>query len=368
VKVEFLRARRERDKAPVKEPEPLESIEDVWTPAAQMATVGIFVLLLGAALYVCRPVLLPVAAALVIGTTLAPIVKGAARHRVSPWVTAIALGVVLLAVAGTALTLLANPVSEWIAKAPEIGVTIKQKLYVLDRPLAALRELQEVLLPSAGNAVAVEQSQLGMVTPVISAVTPAVAEITLFFVTLIFFLATQIEFRRYMVSVFASRNAKLRFLRISSDIEDYLASYVAIVTVINFGLGVVVAIGAWLFGFPSPILFGILAMVLNFIPYIGAACMTLILLGVGLVTFPSLGFALVPPAAFVAVATIEGQFITPTVLGHRLTLNPLMVLLALAFWAWLWGPIGAFLAVPLTIVGLVTLQHLFPPDESKLPD
>jgi predicted PurR-regulated permease PerM len=368
VKVEFLRARRERDKAPVKEPEPLESIEDVWTPAAQMATVGIFVLLLGAALYVCRPVLLPVVAALVIGATLAPIVKGAARHRISPWVTAIALGVVLLAVAGTALTLLANPVSEWIAKAPEIGVTIKQKLYVLDRPLAALRELQEVLLPSAGNAVAVEQSQLGMVTPVISAVTPAVAEITLFFVTLIFFLATQIEFRRYMVSVFASRNAKLRFLRISSDIEDYLASYVAIVSVINFGLGVVVAIGAWLFGFPSPILFGILAMVLNFIPYIGAACMTLILLGVGLVTFPSLGFALVPAAAFVAVATIEGQFITPTVLGHRLTLNPLMVLLALAFWAWLWGPIGAFLAVPLTIVGLVTLQHLFPPDESKLPD
>jgi predicted PurR-regulated permease PerM len=95
---------------------------------------------------------------------------------------------------------------------------------------------------------------------------------------------------------------------------------------------------------------------------------TLILLAVGLVTFPSLGFAFVPPAAFVALATVEGQFITPAVLGHRLTLNPLVVLLALAFWAWLWGPIGAFLAVPLTIVGLVTLHHLFPPEEDKLPD
>ena len=130
----------------------------------------------------------------------------------------------------------------------------------------------------------------------------------------------------------------------------------------------VVAIGAWLFGLPSPFLLGLLAMVLNYLPYIGAACMTLILFGIGLVTFPSLGFALVPPAAFVAVATVEGQFITPTVLGHRLTLNPLMVLLALAFWAWLWGPMGAFLAVPLTMVGLVTLHHLFPPDEDKLPD
>jgi predicted PurR-regulated permease PerM len=369
VKVEFLRAHRERRNAlSVKDPEPIASIEDIWTPAAQMATVGIFVLLLGAALYVGRPILLPVVAALVIGMTLAPIVKGAARHRIPPWATAIVLGIVLVTAAGIAVTLLAQPVSEWITKAPEVGATIKQKLYVLDRPLAALRELQEVLLPSKGNAVAVEQSQLGIVTPVVAYVTPAVTQITLFFVTLIFFLAAQIDFRRFMVSFFTSRDAKLRFIRISNDIEDHLASYIATVTVINFGLGVVVAIGAWLFGLPSPILLGLLAMVLNYLPYIGAACMTLILFGIGLVTFPSLGFALVPPAAFVAVATVEGQFITPTVLGHRLTLNPLMVLLALAFWAWLWGPMGAFLAVPLTMVGVVTLHHLFPPDEDKLPD
>jgi predicted PurR-regulated permease PerM len=373
VKVDFLRSPRERAKTPpvkepVKEPEPLEAIEDFWAPAAQMATVGIFVMLLVAALYLSRPVLLPVVAAMVIGTTLAPIVKAAARRRVSPWVTAVALGVVLIVIASVAVTLLAAPVSEWIGKAPEIGAAIKQKLYVLDRPLAALRELQEVFLPSPGRTVAVEQSQLGMVTPVISVVTPAVIEVTLFFVTLVFFLATQFDFRRYTASFFPSRNAKLRFIRITNDIEEHLGSYVAVVTIINFGLGVVVAIGAWLFGFPSPIIFGVLAAVLNYIPYIGAACVTLILLGVGLVTFPSLGLALIPPAAFVVVATIEGQFITPTVLGRRLTLNPLVVLLALAFWAWLWGPMGAFLAVPLTIVGLVTLQHLFPPDESKLPD
>jgi predicted PurR-regulated permease PerM len=373
--VELFRPRREKGKAapvkepeaPVNEPEPPESSEDIWASAAQIATVGIFVLLFVAALYMCRPVLLPVVAALVVGTTLAPIVKAAARHRISPWVTAIALGVVLVAAAALTLTLLAQPVSEWITKAPDIGAAIRQKLYVLDRPLAALRELQEVLRPSAVNPVAIEPSQWGMVTPVIAAVTPAVIEITLFFVTLIFFLATQMDFRRFMVSFFATRNGKLRFIRITNDLESYLASYVAIVTVINFGLGVVVAIGAWLFGLPNPILFGVLAMGLNFIPYIGAACMTLVLLAVGLVSFPSLGYALLPAAAFVAVATIEGQFITPTVLGRSLTLNPLVVLLALAFWAWLWGPMGAFLAVPLTIVALVVLHHLFPPDEDKLP-
>jgi predicted PurR-regulated permease PerM len=368
VKVEFLRARREKGEAPgVKDPEPLESIEDIWTVAARVATVGIFVLLLGMCLYFCRPVLLPVVAALVIGTTLAPIVKAAARHRISPWATAIALGALLLALAGTAVTLLSRPVSEWIAKAPEFGATIKQKLYVLDRPFAALRELQDVLLPS-GKAFAVEQSQLAIVTPVLSFITPAVVETTLFFVTLIFFLATQIDSRRYMASFFTAREGKLRFIRIANDIEEHLATYVATVTIINFCLGVVVALGVWLFGLPNPIILGLIAMTLNYIPYIGAACTTLILLGVGLVSFPSLGYALVPPAAFVGAATIEGQFITPTVLGHRLTLNPLAVLLALAFWAWLWGPMGAFLAVPLTIVILVTMTHLFPPDESKLPD
>src|SRR5262245_64481243 len=146
-------------------------------PAAQIATVGIFVLLLGVCLFFARPLLLPVAAALVIGTTLAPIVKAGARHRVSPWMTAVVLGAALLAAAGGAVTLLAQPVSEWIAKAPEIGATVKQKLYVLDRPLSALRELQEVLLPSPGNAVAVEPSQLGFVTPVVAFVTPAVVQV-----------------------------------------------------------------------------------------------------------------------------------------------------------------------------------------------
>jgi predicted PurR-regulated permease PerM len=364
----LLRAGRDEGDAPgVDDRQPVVSIADAWASAAQAATVGIFILLLGAALYVCRPLLLPVVAAMVIGTTFAPVVKAAARRRVSPWVTAIVLAAALVAIAGTAVTLVAAPVAEWVAKAPEIGATIKQKLYVLDWPLAALRELQEVMQASPANTVAVEPSQWGMVTPVLAFVTPAAVQLTLFFATLIFFLAVQIDFRRYMLSFLPSHDAKLRFIRVTSEIEDYLASYVAVVTLINLALGVVVAIGAWLFGLPNPIIIGLLAMVLNYMPYVGPAAMTIILFVVGLVTFPSLGYALAPPAAFVALATLEGQLLTPAVLGHRLTLNPLAVLLALAFWAWLWGPIGAFLAVPLTIIGAVTISHLFPPDESKLP-
>src|SRR5919206_1401519 len=109
-----------------------EGLGDVWAAASQVATVGMFIILLGACLYLCRPILLPTAAALVIGTTLAPIVKSGLRRGVSPWITAIALGVGLLVFAGTAVTLLAKPAAELIARAPEIGTGIREKLYVLD--------------------------------------------------------------------------------------------------------------------------------------------------------------------------------------------------------------------------------------------
>ena len=366
--MEFLSAQRERRNAlNINDPQPVESVEDIWGSAAQMATVGIFVMLLVTALYFARPVLLPVVAAMVIGTTFAPIIKRAREHGIPPWVTSIVLVTLMIAAAGLLVTLLAAPIAEWIGRAPEIGASLKQKLYVLDRPLAALRDLQNVLMPTSDKAVAVEQSQIGMVTPVLAFVTPAAAQIVLFFATLLFFLAAQMDFRRYMASLFSSREAKLRFIRISNDIESNLASYVAVVTAINFCLGVVVAAGAWLFGLANPVIFGALAMVLNYLPYIGPACVAIVLLGVGLVTFPSLGQAFAVPASFILLATIEGQIITPAVLGRHLTLNPLAVFLALAFWAWLWGPMGVFLAVPLSLVALVIFNHLFPSDEPKLP-
>jgi predicted PurR-regulated permease PerM len=344
-----------------------EGLGDVWAGASQVATVGIFIILLAACLYVSHAILTPIVAALVVGTTLAPLVKLGARRGVSPWIAAIALGVGLLIFAATAVTLLAKPTADLIARAPEIGASVRQKLYVLDRPLAAIRDFEKVFAPSPGPAVAVESSQLAFVTPLVAYVTPAVAQLVLFFVVLIFFLATQLDFRRYMVSFFTTREAKLRFMRIVNDVERNLTTYVAIVTVINVCLGAVVALGAWLFGYPTPILFGLMATVFNYVPYVGAACTTAVLFAVALVTFSSFAWALLPPAAFVAVATLEGQFITPTLLGRHFMLSPLAVLLALAFWSWLWGPVGTFLAVPLTMIGFIALHHIFPPDESRLP-
>jgi len=152
------------------------------------------------------------------------------------------------------------------------------------------------------------------------------------------------------------------------DIERNLAGYLTVVTIINAALGTVVAVGAWLIGYPNPVIFGILAALLNYVPYVGPGIMVIVLFGVGLVSFPSIGQAAIAPIGFIVLTTMEGHLVTPTIVGRRLTLNPLLVLLALAFWTWMWGPFGAFLAVPLSIVGLVVFNHLFPTEDVKLPD
>jgi predicted PurR-regulated permease PerM len=350
---------------PMNDPEPKRNVAELWASVSRAAIIGIFLILFGAFLYFGRTILLPITTAGVVGLTLAPLVKALRRHGISPWVTAFLIVALLIGVLSLAVTAMAGPVNEWIGRAPEIWASIKEKFAVLDPLFAAARQLQIALF---GSQTAPAMSAPSVVFPVVAFVTPAAAEVLLFFVALFFILAGQFELRAGFVSLFAERDAKLRFLKMMNDVEKNLTGYLALVTIINATLGAVVALGALLIGLPNPLIFGLLAAVLNYLPYIGPASMIVILFGVGLVTFPSLSHALVAPLGFVALTTAEGQFITPTIVGRRTVLNPLLVFLALAFWAWLWGPIGAFLAAPLSIVGIVVFNHLFPQDDIKLPD
>jgi predicted PurR-regulated permease PerM len=366
--VEYIRASREvRHALVISDPRPVDNVTNVWTSAGQAATIGIFLLLFGAFLYIGHVFLLPILAAAVVALTFAPVVKTAKAHGISPWITGLLLVVLAIGALSLVVTALAGPVTEWIGRAPEIGATIKDRLSVLDQPLAALRELQKSLL-SGDGALNVAPPPSSMVLPVVAFVTPAVGELLLFFGTLMFFLVGQIELRNHVVSLFGNRDAKLRFLKIMRDIERNLAGYLTVVTIINAALGTIVGIGAWLIGLPNPVIFGLLAGLLNYVPYVGPAVMVLVLFGVGLVTFPSIGHAFIAPLGLIVLTTTEGHFVTPTIVGRRLTLNPLVVFLALAFWTWLWGPFGAFLAVPLSIAGLVVFNHLFPTEDVKLPD
>jgi predicted PurR-regulated permease PerM len=342
-----------------KSPQPVTRVSRMWVVAGRAATIGVFFLLFGAFLYVARPILMPVFGATVIATTLAPLIKHAMLFRVPPWITALLIVTIIALGLGAAATMMAGPVSEWIARAPEIESTVRNALSVLAKPLAALRSLEDAFAGTNSGTLKVGPSPSNVILPVLAFVTPAAAQLLLFFGTLIFILAGQIELRRNIAMLFTTRDARLRFLKIINNIEQDLARYLTIVTIVNIVLGIVVALGAWNLGLPNPAIFGILASILNYVPYVGPAVMAFILFGVGLVTFSSLSHASVAPLCLIGLTTLEGHFITPTIIGRHLTLNPLVVFLGLAFWSWLWGPIGAFFAVPLSIGGLVIYNHLF---------
>jgi predicted PurR-regulated permease PerM len=360
-------------RTPQDEPSPDQEEERVglaaipWDVTARVAIVGIFFLLACAALEFARTLLLPVVSAIVIGLMLGPLVGLASRYRVPSWLAATLVMAIFVALLSLAITLLSAPVVEWIGKAPDVGHIIREKLQVFDRPLAALRDIRKALLPQGSSSPLQIDIGASLVAPALTVLTPAVGELIVFFGTLFFFLLGRNELRRYLVHVFDDRGARLRSLRILNDVERELTSYLTVVTVINVLVGCGTAVIAYFAGLPNIAVWAVLAFVLNYIPYLGPLAMNLVLFAVGIVTFPTLGQALVAPACFIAMTTLEGHFITPSIMGRRLTLNPLNVFLALAFWTWLWGPIGAFLAVPLLITTWVALKHVFPKPEINLP-
>ena len=360
-------ARRRRLPLAIDDPRPLTAVGPAWRSAAQAATVGIFVIMFFAALSLARPIALPAAAAFVVTMMLSPISEKADSYGVPPFLSAMVLWLMVVAVFYAVISLVSAPVVDWINKAPDIGRSNQQKLELLEQPLAALRDVRNALLPSdAGKGINVYVAAIAQ--QAVSIVTPAAGESLIFFVALFFMLLGRRRLRHVVVGFFQQHEARLRALKIMNDIEHNLTRYLSIVAVINAGVGVGAGIIAAVVGLPDPVAWGVLGFVLNFIPYIGAGIMELGMFLVGLVAFPSLTHALFAPALYLGMALLEGQFVTPSIVGHRFTLNPLTVFLSLVFWAWLWGPVGAFLAVPLLIVALVATAHLFPKHEPELPD
>jgi predicted PurR-regulated permease PerM len=265
------------------------------------------------------------------------------------------------------VALIAVPAMEWSSRLPELGAHLKEKAHVFDRPLALWKELQTMVGGSDGLP-SVPLPKMEWVQPTLEFVSPTFAEFLLFFATLILFIASWRDLRRAMIMNFTERDARLRTLRILNEIEVHLGSYLLTVTVINLGVGIATGIVCAVTGMPNPAGLGALAATLNFFPIIGPVAMFVILTAVGIITSSTLGAGLIAPLAFVGVTFLEGHFITPTIIGRRLELNALAVFIGLAFWTWLWGPMGGFLSSPLLIVALILKEHLMPVDSPQFPE
>ena len=176
-------------------------------------------------------------------------------------------------------------------------------------------------------------------------------------VLLFFLLASGRLFYEKLVRILPTMTEKKRAIRIVYSVEEEVSAYLLTITVINAGLGVLIGGVMWALDMPNPILWGVMAAALNFIPYVGALVGICVVAIVALVSFDAPSAALLPPTLYFICTVVEGQFLTPAVLGKRLEMNTVAVFLAVAVWGWLWGVLGALMAVPILVSVRVLCDH-----------
>ena len=329
-----------------------------------VALTGLFILAVFYTMYFMRAMLLPLVLALLLSYLLAPLVRALGRLRIGP---PIAAALVLLSVVGLLLygiSFLSEPAAGWLEKAPYSLKQLQQKLLPLKKPIEkvaqATGEIDKLTSPeeppAQPQAVVVKRSAFA--EAFFTQGPEFVASATVMFILLYFLLAYDGVFLNKIIKITPRLGDKKRAVSIMREIESQISRYLLTITLINVGLGVAVGTTVHFFGLQNPIMWGTMVAVLNFVPYLGALtgiiCMTL----GAVLSFDSLGYAMIFPASYLLIAILEGNFITPWVLGRSLTLNPVLILVALAFWGWMWGISGMILAVPILATFKIFCDHI----------
>ncbi|MER9498453.1 AI-2E family transporter [Mesorhizobium sp. M0587] len=332
------------------------------THMVRLLLVGIFLLMVVYALYFARAFFMPVILAFLLALTLTPIVRLLRRHGIPELVSATLLVVLSICVFASAGYLLSGPIIDIINNTSSIGQQLTERLAQLRRPFERImqishqiEQLTETSQEPGIQKVAVAQS--GVLSSAASNLLSAGTSLTIIFVLSLFLLASGTMFYEKIIQSFASLSEKKRALRVIYDVEREISHYLLTVTLINAGLGTVIALGLWALGVPNPSVWGVAAALFNFLPYIGALITILLVTIMALISFDTISYALLAPAFVLLCDIIEGQFVTPTVVGRRLEINAVAILIALAFWSWLWGFVGALMAVPLLVVIKAFCDH-----------
>nr|MBA3476859.1 AI-2E family transporter [Lautropia sp.] len=337
--------------------------EASYIPAGiRVSLVGSFIILLLGAIYFAKEILLPVALAFMLTLTLSPVVRYLSRFRIPEWLSALVIVLALVGGSAAGVYYLSGPVRGWIDGAPETGRQIRDKIAGLrgpvDAAMSASKQVEEIAAASDDPSVQkVVLQQPGIVSRAADGAVSFVSTAGITIVLLFFLLASGKLFYEKLVRILPTLSEKKRAIRVVHAVEEEVSVYLLTITAINAGLGVAIAGVTWSLGLPNPILWGLMAAVLNFIPYLGALIGISVVAIVALVTFDSPGMALLPPALYFFCAIIEGQFMTPALLGKRLEMNTVAVFLAVAFWGWLWGVLGALMAVPILVSVRVLCDH-----------
>jgi predicted PurR-regulated permease PerM len=334
---------------------------------------------------------MPVTAALVVAIALVPMLEWFERRGLPPKPAAGLCVLIFLMLAIFAIGSIVIPARDWVAQVPSSIPKVRNTL----EPMIQIYKHLDKFIDRTTSQIAITQEQTRAVrieTPnsassLLLASAPHLL-IQLFFALLVifFFLAGWTAMRKKTIVSRGSFEGALTTARVIQQVVDATSTYLGTITLINVGLGTLTAAVLWWFGMPSPVMWGGIVALANYIPYLGPiVCALLLFLG-GLMIYPDVWGAMLPPAAFISFHLIEANFFTPMVVGHRLTISPLSILVSLSFWAWIWGTTGALLAVPLLIImktifsaagtpdiaGFLfedgTLTHVGDPDEEEVDE
>lgn len=347
-----------------------------WLLRLEVVKVGllIFLAMVVAAIVMVQAsfLLIPLTLAWLISTLFSPFIAHLARSGIPATLTSALVCFLLVASVMTTLNLGLEPASRWIEELPESLRTLRARISETSGPLSDLqavsKEVDQLAAMATDDAPNIESAvaKVEVVEPSNSTLktilTDDLPSLTSgFFIAIamtFFMLASNGQMLRNLFAVTQTWKTRKRLVRLSRAIKVHLAQYLIAVTTINCFLALTVTVALWLIDVPNPWLWGALAGLLNFAPYVGPAIMTFVLLLVGVTTTESLQSALWAPGVFLIITSIEGQLITPAVIGKTLALSPMMILMAVLLMTWLWGPIGALLAAPLLATAGIMLRNL----------
>jgi predicted PurR-regulated permease PerM len=322
---------------------------------------GLLLLSAGGVLYVAAAFFMPLVLALLLALTLSPMVRALGRRGVAEGPAA---GLVVMALAAMVAGLfwaLSTPFFALVEDAPRMADQLRDRFEQVRAPMEAVSEMAEDVEAATGGDDGVQQvavQQPGILSQVAGSAVSIVATTAIVIVLTMFLLSNGSHFSMEIVRSFGRLTEKKRALRTVRDVEGQISRYLLTITAINAGLGVAIGLAMWALGMPTPMLWGVMGALLNFLPYVGSVIGVGIVAAVALVQFPTLAAALVVPLAYFACTTVEGQLVTPTVVGRRLRLNTAAVFVAVAFWSFLWSIPGALMAVPILVVVKVLCDNV----------
>ena len=330
------------------------------------------VFLLGLALFLALPfvfsvgsvVFLPLVSAIILTIVLTPLADRLIRLGL-PNVLASALSLLAAnVVVVLAVLVIVQPAYDLVDQAPKLIARVGEQFNALRGNFGWIADIDRQLARITGNATGAQVIVAGpSVLEQVAIATPSVViEVFLTLLMTYFMIEARIRMKRSLLLDRHSFGASLRAARVMRDVQERVASYIITVAQINFGVGVLVALGAWGLGLTAPVMWGGLAMALNFLPYVGPLTMVGLLALIGLGTSDTIAFGLVPPLLFLGLHTVEANVVTPSLLGARFTLNPVMILLSISYFSWIWGVIGALLSVPILLTLTALVEHLGKPN------